>query len=288
MSPHLPRLSVIAVVVLATAALTLSGCGPGTRTPKGAASHSPSSYSASASASPSPTVSASPVQTNPADPRGYTDADIVQSVNATQPTAYGDYSWLGYTPDLPGTERGVGYKFGPCQKSPSEVFNNITFNVIIGTANGGNGSFQATTSSGGGYIPITGDGPEGTAHFQVDAESPGMCPFTLDFVSKGGNGNPNANLGTLLKTWSGSGSDNLDTPDLQVPWHVAWSFTCTDSTAFAVADSGMDGHDIVDQHQASNSGVFDQYGSDQHGARTLMVVAGEDCNWTLKLYEGGS
>jgi hypothetical protein len=242
----------------------------------------------SASVAPTPPLSAAPAvtptTTKPvaADPRGYTDADIVKSVKILKADQFGDWDWQGYTPDLLGTEKGLGYKFWGCQVTTG-LFNDQTFSLKLEDGTDSADPITSTTTSGSGYVPYTQLGPEGHPHYSVYLQNPGHCKVQLDFISKGST--EDIAPGDVVLTKSGKGLAIIDTPELRNPWHLAWKFDCGQPDRFIISDSGMDNRQIVASTTllASSHGVFDQYGS--AGARRLTIGAGPNCSWSLKLYQ---
>lgn len=274
-------------VATAAAAVTLAvtGCGGGSSTPTDTASPT-------ASAPATPVMSSvAPTATTPRDPRGYTDADIVKTVVVDKPNAYGSFEYSDNSPDFnPNASNGVGFKYWGCRKQPGEVFNNVVIRIEVGV-NGDNGYLdghdqmdrnpvEMTTATGQGFIHVWGSAPEGLPHYPVTVTSDGQCNFQLDFVSIGSGTAPNLGRQVLVQT--GTGNDNVDTPDLTAPWRLAWQYTCPSSGQFIVADSAMGGGHIVQTYGTGNNGVFEQ-GVDP-GSRTLSVVTGPNCQWRLLVF----
>ncbi|WP_433220214.1 hypothetical protein ACQP00_17350 [Dactylosporangium sp. CS-047395] len=237
---------------------------------------------------PPTTVPAGPPPTTTAASLG---TKTLKTVTVTEPNPYGNFEWSDNSPDYqPGNAgNAVKFKYWDCQKT--DVFNNVVFRIEVGTG-GSNGYLdghdemdrnpvEATTPTGEGLIHIWGTGPEGTNHYPVEVLSEGHCKFQLDFVTQGEGGGADAR--TPVWRQDGHGNDNLDTPALKTPWQLAWGYRCPSAGSFAVADDKLGGRHIVDEHGSDDSGVFEQGGS--AGARTLTVVTGDDCTWTLAIYE---
>lgn len=266
---------------------TTTACG-GSSSNGQSSADSATSVNASATQTVTASVAASPTAK---DPRGYTDADIVESFTITDSSPYKNGHWSESIDLDNNNKNAVGYKYWDCSKNPDDVFNNIMFRVWIGSL-GTAGYPKGQDKDHRGPVDMTEDSGQGLVYVWDDSSSmqedvevyiPGECSFQIDIVSIGVNGA--GQLGTKVFEQSGSDNENIDVSvDLRTPWYMAWQSSCPSAAHFAIADDQLGGKNIVTDNGPSDSGVFTQF--DSSGPRTLMVVvSNHQCEWKVEIYQ---